>query len=76
MQVNVHDAKTNLSKLLKRVSEGQEIVIARAGKPVARLVAYQEKQSKRMPGSARGRFVMAPDFNDPLPLEVMAEFEK
>ncbi len=61
---------------LKGVSEGQEIVIARAGKPVARLVAYEEKPSRRMPGSARGRFVMAPDFNDPLPVETMAEFEK
>jgi prevent-host-death family protein len=75
MQVNVHEAKTNLSKLLNQVSEGQEIIIARSGKPVARLVAFKEKPTKRVPGSAKGKFVLTPDFNDPLPAEILAEFE-
>jgi len=75
MQVNVHEAKTNLSKLLNQVSEGQEIIIARSGKPVARLVAFKEKPSERVSGSAKGKFVLTPDFNDPLPEEILAEFE-
>ncbi len=75
MQVNVHEAKTNLSKLLNQVSEGQEIIIARSGKPVARLVAYRDKPGKRVPGSAKGKFVLSPDFNEPLPAEILAEFE-
>jgi prevent-host-death family protein len=75
MQVNVHEAKTNLSKLLNQVSEGQEIIIARSGKPVARLVAFKEKPTKRVSGSAKGKFVLTPEFNDPLPEEILAEFE-
>ncbi len=75
MQVNVHEAKTNLSKLLHKVGEGQEIIIARSGKPVARLVAYENKPAQRVPGSAKGKFVVSPDFHEQLPLEVLAEFE-
>lgn len=75
MQVNVHEAKTNLSRLLHQVSEGQEIIIARSGKPVARLVAYTDKPAKRVPGGAKGKIVISPDFNDALPEEILAEFE-
>ncbi len=75
MQVNIHEAKTNLSKLLHKVDEGQEVIIARSGKPVARLVAYENKPAKRLPGSAKSKFIVSPDFNDPLPSEVLAEFE-
>ncbi len=75
MQVNIHEAKTNLSKLLHKVGEGQEIIIARSGKPVARLVAYENKPAKRVSGSAKNKFTVSPDFNDPLPSEVLAEFE-
>ncbi len=75
MQVNIHEAKTNLSKLLHKVGEGQEIIIARSGKPVARLVAYENKPAKRLPGSAKNKFIVSPDFNDPLPSDVLAEFE-
>ncbi len=76
MQVNIHEAKTNLSQLLKRVDEGQEIIIARAGKPVARLVAYAHKPDQRVAGSAKGRVTLAEDFNDPLPEDILGEFEK
>jgi len=76
MLVNIHEAKTNLSKLLKKVKEGQEIIIAKAGNPVARLVPYTDKPSKRIPGSAKDKVFIAPDFNDPLPDDILGEFEK
>ncbi len=75
MQVNIHEAKTRLSQLLKQVDEGQEIIIARAGTPVARLVAYTPKPDQRVPGSAKGRLALAEDFNEPLPENVLREFE-
>lgn len=74
--VNIHEAKTNLSKLLARVSAGEEIIITRAGTPVARLVAINPKPRQRKLGSAAGRIYIAPDFDAPLPGEVLAEFEK
>ncbi len=64
--VNVHEAKTNLSKLLKRVEAGEEIVIAKAGKPVARLVPDIPKR-KRTLGTMRGKFVIPEDFDQPMP---------
>lgn len=65
MIVNVHDAKTNLSKLLARVERGEEIVIGRAGAPIARLVPF-EGQSVRSPGALRGQVQIADDFDEPL----------
>jgi prevent-host-death family protein len=62
---NTYEAKTNLSRLLDRVLAGEEIVIARAGRPVARLVAVDEPR-RRLPGTARGQVVMADDFDAPL----------
>lgn len=67
--VTIHQAKTNLSKLIERVSEGEEIIIARGSKPVARLVPLQETKERRRPGSWKGKFTIAPDFFDPLPDE-------
>ena len=62
--VNIHEAKTHFSKLLRRVSEGEEIVIARAGKPVARLAPIAPaKSKKRVPGIDKGKIWMAKDFN-------------
>ncbi|NIR60583.1 MAG: type II toxin-antitoxin system Phd/YefM family antitoxin, partial [Gammaproteobacteria bacterium] len=58
---NIHDAKTNLSKLLEAVARGEEVVIARAGKPVARLVAIPEKREPRKGGFWKGQVWMAPD---------------
>lgn len=71
--VNIHEAKTQLSRLVERVERGEEIVIARAGKPVARLVAYREPRASRVPGGWEGRVWIAPDF-DQLPPELAAAF--
>ena len=73
--VNVHEAKTHLSKLLMRVSMGEKVIIARAGKPVARLVALEERPVRRIPGSGQGQVRVAPDFNDPLPEDILDAFE-
>ena len=75
-KVNVHEAKTRLSELLKRVESGEEIVIARSGKPVARLVPASIVTTKRLLGTAKGLMKMADDFNDPLPPKVLREFYK
>jgi prevent-host-death family protein len=68
MQFNVHEAKTQLSALLDRVLAGEEIVIAKAGVPVARLVPIAPGTARaRVPGSRMGRMQIAPDFDAPLP---------
>ena len=72
--VNVHEAKTQFSKLLARVSLGEEIVIGRAGRPVARLVPLSERTDRREPGSARGLFTMRKDFDAPLPARLRRFF--
>jgi prevent-host-death family protein len=74
-EVNVHEAKTHLSQLLVRVAQGEEIVIARAGKPVARLVPIEPK-SRRILGQDKGLFEVPEDFNAPLPDELRAYFER
>lgn len=74
--INVHEAKTHFSKLLARVEAGEEVLIGRAGTPVARLAPVRTGGTPRVPGSARGQVVMAPDFDAPLPEEVLAEFEQ
>jgi prevent-host-death family protein len=73
MEVNVHEAKTHLSRLLQRVAAGEEITIARAGMPVARLVAV-EPDKKRPLGFARGDIWIADDFDAPLPDDLLALF--
>lgn len=74
--VNIHAAKTNLSSLIERVEAGEEIVIARAGRPVARLTPIATKdQSPRTLGLLGGRYTIPDDFNDPLPDETQALFE-
>ena len=72
--VNVHEAKTHLSKLLGRVEAGEEIILARAGKPCARLVPYEQKQAGRRIGLLRGLEV-PPEFFDPLPDDELAAWE-
>jgi prevent-host-death family protein len=71
--VNIHDAKTHLSRLIERVEAGEEIVIARAGRPVARLVPLTGSGTARAPGGWEGQVWLAPDF-DELPPEVAAAF--
>ena len=65
--VNVHEAKTHLSRLLERVEAGEEIVIARAGKPVARLVPLEPGEPRRLIGRSRDKIWMSVDFDEPLP---------
>jgi len=76
MEVNVHEAKTHLSKLLERVALGEEVIIAKAGKPVAKLVPLDAQPKTRILGSAKGEFVVPDDFNDPLPKEIEDLFYK
>ncbi len=74
--VNIHEAKTHLSRLLTRVVEGEEIVIAKSGRPVARLVAVERRPERRILGQDRGLFEVPEDFDDPLPEDVLASFEQ
>jgi prevent-host-death family protein len=71
VQVNIHEAKTHLSKLLQRVMNGEEVVIAKAGQPIARLLPYQPQPAPRTPGNDSGKIVIRSDFDEPLP-----EFEE
>ena len=73
--VNVHAAKTNLSRLLERAEAGEEIVIGRAGKPVAKLVPYIAERPKRVFGGLRGQIRMLPGFDD-LDAEIERDFEE
>jgi prevent-host-death family protein len=73
-QVGVHEAKTQLSRLLRRVEDGEEIVIARGGRPVAKLVPVDAPR-RRIFGIDRGRFVVPDDFDDPLPEDIQRAFE-
>jgi prevent-host-death family protein len=73
--VNVHEAKTHLSRILERVARGDEVTIAKAGKPVARLVPV--RPPKRRPlGIDAGRVVVSDDFDAPLPDEILSDFER
>jgi prevent-host-death family protein len=74
--VNIHDAKTHLSRLLVRVEAGEEILIARAGRPIARLVPARRARGKRRPGRFVGKGRIADDFNAPLPPELLTAFLK
>ena len=74
--VNIHEAKTTLSKLLELVAAGEEVVIAKAGNPVARLVSVSETSSKPRFGTEKGRFEIPEDFDAPLPKEVLELFYK
>lgn len=69
---NVHDAKTHFSRLLDRVARGEEIVIAKSGRPVAKLVRMAAEPRK--PGRLKGRIRIGKDFDDPLPAEILAGF--
>jgi prevent-host-death family protein len=75
-EVNVKEAKTHLSRLLRRVAGGEEIVISRAGKPVARLVPVAQQQRPRELGRDRGRIWIADDFDAPLPADVLSGFDR
>jgi prevent-host-death family protein len=74
MVVNIHEAKTHFSRLLQRVAGGEEVTIARAGVPVARLVAVETKKKERPLGMDRGKVWVADDFDAPLPDDLLKEF--
>ena len=67
MEVNVHEAKTLFSRLLKRVALGEEVIIAKAGAPVAKLISFDPQPKARIFGSAKGEFTLPDDFNEPDP---------
>jgi prevent-host-death family protein len=74
MEVNIHQAKTHLSRLLQRVAAGEEITIARAGVPIARLVALEGARARRPLDLDRGVYAVPEDFDTPLPPEILAGF--
>ena len=71
---NIHAAKTHLSRLIEQAVAGEEIVIAKAGKPVARLVPFEPRREPRQPGLMKGQIWIAEDFDEPLPEEILAAF--
>ncbi len=75
-QVNIHEAKTHLSRLLARVQQGEEIIIAKADVPIARLSPINSRPAARVPGSAKGKIAMTGDFDAPLPESVLESFEE
>jgi prevent-host-death family protein len=74
MVVNIHEADTQLSRLLARVAIGEEIVIARAGEPIARLAPLVKQPKRRVLGQDEGLFEVPEDFDAPLPDDVLADF--
>jgi prevent-host-death family protein len=73
--VNIYQAKTHLSRLIDRVAQGEEIVIAKAGRPKAKLVPFRESAAPREPANLLGLSFVADDFDDPLPPEIQSAFE-
>ena len=73
--VNIHEAKTHLSRLVERAERGEEIIIARSGRPVARLVPLANTEKPRVFGRMRGKIRIADDFDAPLPDEILDQFE-
>lgn len=74
--VTIHTAKTTLSKLLARVEAGEEIVLSRGDKPVAKLVPFTPPVSKRQYGALKGKISIGPEFFDPLPEEELAAWDQ
>ncbi len=72
---NIYDAKAQLSRLIERAAAGEEIVIAKAGKPRAKLEPIAKRAEPRKPGRLKGRFTVPDDFDDPLPESVLQSFE-
>ena len=73
--VNVHAAKSQLSRLLDAAVAGEEVIIAKAGKPIARLVPIVHKLERRKLGRLAGKLHVPDDFDDPLPDDILADFE-
>lgn len=73
--VNIHEAKTHLSKLLEEVSKGKEVVIAKSGKPMAKLTGLSPARPVRKPGFLKGKIKIADNFDAPLPEDLLDAFE-
>jgi prevent-host-death family protein len=73
--VNIHEAKTQFSKLVESVMHGKEMIIAKSGKPVAKLVPISSKKPKRRLGVLKGKIKIADDFDAPLPEDILSSFE-
>jgi len=73
-RVNIHDAKTHLSRLIARAQKGEEIIIAKAGKPVAKLVALASGSRRPKPGLGKGTIKVHGEITDPLPDDVLDSF--
>lgn len=71
---NIHEAKTQLSRILAKVQAGEEVIIAKAGEPVARIVPIRNR-ARRQPGTERGNLWVAEDFDAPLPTDLLDAFE-
>ena len=75
-QFNIHDAKTNLSRIIERVEHGEEIIISRAGRPVAKVIPLAGRVQRSARGSLRGRLVLAPDWDsDAVNESIATEFD-
>lgn len=74
MLVNIHDAKTHFSKIINQVLNGEEIIVARGGKPLVRLVPYEEETTERKGGQFKGLLTMSEDFDAPLPEDLLKLF--
>jgi prevent-host-death family protein len=72
--VNIHQAETQLCRLIEQVASGEAIIITKSGKPVARLVPYAAKGAARRPGTMRGKIRIKKNFDEPLPKELLASF--
>jgi prevent-host-death family protein len=72
--INLYEAKTNLSSLVERAAAGEEIIIAKAGRPLARLVPFADRAKPRELGSLAGQVWIADNFDDPLPADVLQGF--
>ena len=71
---NIHEAKSQLSKLIESALAGEEIIIAKAGKPLVKLIPYQENKQPRTPGGWEGKVIMKEDFDDELPSNILKLF--
>jgi prevent-host-death family protein len=75
ISVNIHEAKTHLSRLLERVAAGEEILISKGGKPMAKLTPLAKPQTNRVPGLDKGMIQIPDDFDAPLPDDLLELFE-
>ena len=73
--INIHEAKTHLSRIVEEVADGSEVIIAKAGKPIARLVPLEHTPAAKHLGLLKGKFRVPRNFNAPLPAEVLKSFE-